>query len=151
MNEKRIDKTKTRQAVRAYFAVYRKFVFLLEAGTVPREELRPVPGYEDAADPDSIHAPGFNPGGVKVIDGKLRYMAWFVQDVQRTVRRLPKYQRDIMFKQYMGREQLTNDETYQALVDDKWYVSRRYFDENKTEAMDLLAEVWSLEVYVKFP
>ncbi|GLG01821.1 hypothetical protein Alches_18620 [Alicyclobacillus hesperidum subsp. aegles] len=147
-----VDKVRTRQAVQAYFAVYRRFVQLLNAGTVPREELPPVPGYENAADPDSIHAPGFRPGSpVAVIDGKLRYMAWFVKDVNRVVRGLPRYQEVIIRTQFMGREQLSNEETYEALLraDSRWCYGMRHFESQRSEAIMTLADLLGLTLYLE--
>jgi hypothetical protein len=143
-----LNKAKSREAVQAYFAVYRKFVVLVQSGSVPQEVLEPVAGYEDAADPDAIHAPGFSfGGGIKNLDGKLRYMAWFIRDVKHTVRLLPDFQRDIMTAQFMGKEQMRNEDAYKALVELKWYVSERHYREQKYLALDLLATAWQLEVF----
>lgn len=144
-----LDVARTREAVEAYFGVYRRFRFLLEEGTVPREALSPVPGYEDAADPEAIHAPGFSfsGGGAREMDGKLRYMSWFIGDVKRTVWRLPNCQRDITMVQFMGREQLKNEEAYKQLVGMGWPVSERHYRSEKSLALGILAEAWNLEVY----
>lgn len=148
-----VDKARTRQAVQAYFAVYRRFVQLLNAGTVPREELQPVPGYEHAQHPDTIHAPGFRSTWplVEKIDGKLRYMQWFVRDVERVVAGLPRYQEAILRTQYMGREQLSNEETYEALLraDSRWCYSERYFREQRADALLTVADVLGLTLYLE--
>ncbi|MFB5192780.1 hypothetical protein [Alicyclobacillus fastidiosus] len=131
-----------RDAVAAYFAVYRRFVRLLDSGTVFREELQPAPGYEQARDPDSIRAPGlsFSSPGAKEIDGKLRYMSWFVRDANRLVRGLPVYQEAIIRVQYMGKEQLSNEEAYKELIDQKFFYSERKFERQRREAVLSVAE-----------
>lgn len=106
-----------------------------------------MPGYENAGDPDNIHAPGFSFSGspIQAIDGKLVYMDWFVKDTKHVVSRLPNYQRDIVRKQFMGKEQLSNEDAYNGLYKDGWFVSFRHFGAQKAEAMDALADALYLQ------
>ncbi|WP_157076404.1 hypothetical protein, partial [Alicyclobacillus kakegawensis] len=58
---RKVDKTRTRQMVREYFRLYRYRRRMLELDMEGRPQVRkPLPGYERAADPRTIRAPGFD-------------------------------------------------------------------------------------------
>ena len=155
-----VDRTKTRQAVRAYFAVYRKYKLLLEMDMEPHPEpVKALPGYKNAVDPDLIRGNRVHPGIPRSFDTPMespedaRRRA-FVEDVERRVNHLPPYQRDIIRYQYMGREtpgresRLPSDtETYQYLRSQGWYVSERYYDEEKQKAIMTLAAAFRIEQF----
>lgn len=154
--EYRVDRTKTRQAVRSYFAVYRQYKVLLDMDMEPHREPTVVKGYEKAMDPDLIRVP-YSTGGSGMSLGSAmgtredRDRKWFVENVERKVSYLPDYQRDIIRHQYMGKEtpgresKLPSDtETFDYLRRQQWYVSERYYDEEKSKAIMTLAEAFRI-------
>jgi len=78
-------------------------------------------------------------------------MAWFVADVRRVVTGLPRYQEAILRTQYMGREQLSNEETYEALLraDSRWSYGMRHFESQRSEAIMTLADLLGLTLYLE--
>lgn len=156
----KVDRTKTRQAVRAYFAVYRRYKLLLEMEMEPHPQpVKALPGYEKAMDPNLIRSNRVFPGLPRMIGNSMespedaRRRA-FVEDVERKVNHLPPYQRDIIRYQYMGKEtpgedgRLPSDtQTYQYLYEQGWRVSERYYDEEKQKAIMTLAEAFRIVQY----
>lgn len=133
----------------------------MEFGTY--EGVKPLKGYANAAEPTLIHGSGFKehdaPMGYGNREGiatqRENQMASFVEDVDRKVKRLPHFQRDIIQNQYMQPERpgyasrLPSDtETHQYLRTQQWYVSERYYDEEKAKAIMTLAEVFRIAVFV---
>lgn len=153
---RQVDRTRTRQAVRAYFAVYRQYKLLLEMDLEPhREPVVALKGYEKAMDPNLIRAPyAVGGGGMRLDDMETREdceRRRFVENVERKVGRLPDYQRDIIRHQYMGKEtpgrgsKLPSDvETFEYLRSQGYYVSERYYDEEKSKAILTLAEAFRI-------
>lgn len=161
----KVDRTKTRQMVRAYFELYRSYKLLLamDNGFEPhREPMKALSGYKNAMDPNLIHAPysfGSGPrGGGFMEDGmetrEDRERVEFVRNVERKVSALHDYQRDIIRHQFMQREtpgketKLPSDvESHQYLRSTGWYVSERYYDEEKAKAIQTLAEAFRIVQY----
>lgn len=87
------DRRKTRRAVRAYYAVYRKYKLLLEMDVVPLpQKLAPQQGYARAVDPDIIRSRFFDsrePKGDVGESSRERNIKWFVRDVEYKVSELP--------------------------------------------------------------
>lgn len=151
-----LDKTKTRQLVRAYFELYRQYKWLLSMDVEPhREEPKARPGYENAMDPRFIHGNRVHPDGpsgpledMESTADQLRIQ--FCNRVQQRVRRLKDYQRDIIEHHYMYRydeSQPTDDETYMALYRQGWYVGKRYYEQQKAKAIMLMAAAFRIEQY----
>lgn len=152
---RKIDRTKTRQAVRAYFAVYRKYKLLLEMDFRPFETDidYALPGYENAVNPDSIHGNSFGSReprlqgeGESPRDRKMRL---FCLDVEYKVSKLPKYQAAIIRRLYMSGDPVPTDrEVYTTLYDESgYYVSERYYHEQKAKAIMTLAAAFRIEQY----
>ncbi|GMA65793.1 hypothetical protein GCM10025859_63060 [Alicyclobacillus fastidiosus] len=75
-------------------------------------------------------------------------MNFFVRDVDYKVGLLPQNQAAIIRKLYMGKDPLpTDQEVYNDLYDEKWYVSERHYYEQKAEAMMTLAYAFRIEQY----
>ncbi len=51
----------------------------------------------------------------------------------------------------MGREQLTNEETYEALLraDSRWCYGMRYFEKQRSEALMAVADLLGLTLYLE--
>ncbi|WP_067924830.1 hypothetical protein [Alicyclobacillus shizuokensis] len=159
---RKVDKTRTRQMVREYFRLYRYRKRLLEADMEERpQERKPLPGYEHAADPRTIRPPGFGPSEPRGLypdiedDPKDRERRRFCREVERAVDALPEYQAQIMRKLYMGHEPSprnpapTDLQVWRELYEAGWYVSERYYDEQKAQAIFRLAETWGITQYVE--
>jgi hypothetical protein len=155
---RKVDKTRTRQMVRHYFKLYRYRKRLLELDMEERPaERRPLPGYEKAADRTirvpypMVKTPSLPPDIDD--DPKDRQRRRFVAEVERAVHSLPEYQEAIIRKLYMEHEPSptnpapTDTEVWRALYEDGYYVSERYYDEQKAEAIFWLAEVWGITQY----
>lgn len=153
-----LDKTKTRQLVRAYFELYRQYRWLLEMDMEPhRAEPKARPGYENAMDPRFIHANRVHPDGpsgpiedMETTADEMRRR--FCQRVEHRVHRLKDYQRDIIQHHYMYKYdvgQPTDDETYMALKKQGWYVGKRYYEQEKAKAVMLMAAAFRIEQYRK--
>ena len=151
-----LDKTKTRQLVRAYFELYRQYKWLLSMDMEPHQEQpRAKPGYENAMDPRFIHSNRVSPD---VPSGPLEDMVstadqlrqQFCQRVEQRVRRLKDYQHEIVEHHYMyhyAEQQPTDDETHLALYNRGWYVGKRYYEQEKSKAIMLMAAAFRIEKY----
>ncbi|SFU70810.1 hypothetical protein [Alicyclobacillus macrosporangiidus] len=159
---RKIDKTRTRQMVREYFRLYRYRKRLLEADLEERPaERRPLPGYEHAADPRTIRAPGYDGSRIPHLppdideDPRDRERRRFCREVERAVDALPEYQAAIIRKLYMEHEPSplhpapTDLQVWRELYGDGWYVSERYYESQKAQAIFRLAETWGITQYVE--
>jgi hypothetical protein len=157
---RKVDKTRTRQMVRHYFRLYRYRKRMLELDMEERTpERKPMPGYERAADPRTIRASGYAASRAPHLspdiedDPKDQERRRFVAEVERAVRSLPEYQEAIIRKLYMEHEPsplhpaLTDVQVWRELYEAGWYVSERYYDEQKAEAIFRLAETWGITQY----
>lgn len=157
----KIDKTATRQAIRVYFAVYRKFKLLLAMEfETHSEEPHALKGFEKAMDPGLIRAPySMGGGGLNsylssnsMETPQDAYRQRFVDDVEYKVKKLRPYQRGIIEELYMrreGDERTMDADVFESLraSNPKWNYSERYYDEQKAIAIFTLAEAFRIIQY----
>lgn len=149
-----VDRKKSRQAVYAYFKVYRRYKWLLSLGETPTAKRRAaLPGYEDAAEPDRIRRSTVKPSSpmersIDVVTKEDR-MKMFCDQLDRVLNKLHPYQRDIIRHRFLGPlpDELPTDYTvWQTLRADGWYVGETYYGEQKREAVSLLAAALGVEM-----
>lgn len=105
------------------FAAYRACQRLLARDLVPHPvQPTPLPGYEDAADPDLIHvarvhapAPAGYGGSELMMTREDWHWQFYIEWVDERVGRLPALQRDIVRIRYMGVAELSGQEAFYLL------------------------------------
>lgn len=153
-----VDKTATRQAVRAWFGVYRQYKLLLSMDFEPHSPpMAPHKGYEDAMDPDLIRAPyavgdGLGASGERMETPEDRHRKWFCRRTEYVVGKLPEYQGAIIEACYMHQHERPSDlEVWCTLCEQnaRWRYSERYYDEQKAIALMTLGEAFRLVQYAE--
>lgn len=143
----------TRRALYAYLAVYRRYKEQLRDGWEPKRKPA-LSGYENAMDPDLIRKSGQKLGGGSMTPEE--YRQEFCDRVDRKVDRLPPYGREIIKRKllkprpgYLKLNDLPSDtEVFMAMKDNGWHAESRYFGDEKAEAIQMLAEMLHLVVFV---
>jgi len=147
------DVKRTRQALYAYLAVYRRYRQQLSQGWSPKLK-PPLPGYEKAMDPDLIRRQGPKLGVGSGMTPE-EFKEAFVTRVERKVDRLPPYGREVITRRlltlrsgYRSIHDLRSDtEVLEDMQRAGWASERAYYERQKAEAIQMLAEMLHVAVY----
>lgn len=149
-----VNVKQTRRTLYAYLAVYRRYKEQLRDGWEPKRRTA-LAGYENAMDPDLIRKSGSKLGGVSMTPEE--YRQEFCDRVDRKVDMLPPYGREIIRRRllkprmgYLKLNDLPSDtEVFLAMKDDGWHAEARYYGDEKAEAVQMLAEMLHLVVFME--
>lgn len=144
----------TRRRLFKVFAAYRRFKHQLKNGEgldVIRVGYKPKPGYEDAADPDQIHAPYRTSSEPGIVPSHEQRIQRFIDYLDYKVRRLPECQATLIRRRYLVLTPLPKDiEVLSELKKKRLVLSEREYDREKREALLALAESLRVQVF-EFP
>jgi len=146
------DVKRTRRALYAYLAVYRRYRQQLAQGWSPKLK-PPLPGFEKAMDPDLIRKSGQKIGGTSMSPEEFRQA--FCERVERKVDKLPPFGREIVKRKFLSPRQgylklndLPSDtEVFLDMKSTGWHAEARYYEAQKAEAVQMLAEMLNLVIY----
>lgn len=148
-----IDVKKTRRALYAYLAVYRRYRQQLDDENWRPEPRAPLKGFEKAMDPKFIHGNSDKDRPIPLTPEE--YREAFVQRVDRKVERLPPYGREVIKRRlltpisdYRSIHELPCDaKVIEDMKDAGWHAETRYYEAQKAEAIQMLAEMLRIAVY----
>lgn len=147
-----VDRKETRRKLLKVFAVYRRWKRQMENGEDPDVEViqrKPVPGYDNAMDPELIRNPNASHGSIGSENPHTRRIRRFVNLVERKVDRLPLIQAIIIEKRYLSLETpLPQDcHVFDYLEQRRLVFSEREYHREKAEALVALGDAMDVLVF----